>query len=300
MFELILVQLSAATLVALRNMAILAVVFTALAAVALACNKAPAWWRKRDLATDICWVLAPQFLYRFASTFMLVSGIGLFYGLNGPEDIGRFFTEGHGPLAHLGFWPQVALYLLGSDFVMYSTHRAFHTARLWRFHAVHHSSEDLEWISASRFHPVDQVLHGVLSDVVMLLLGIPPEVIAWLMPFNVGSSALVHANLDWDFGPFRWVLASPVFHRWHHTSADRGGSSNFAGTFPLYDLIFGTYYMPAGKRPDAYGVDDPHFPRGFFAQLGHPFKRRRAVPARDGGAADAGAMDGKPAEAPAG
>ena len=111
----------------------------------------------------------------------------------------------------------------------------------------------------------------------MLLLGIPPEVLVWLMPFNVGTSALVHANLDWDFGPFRYVLVSPVFHRWHHTSADRGGSSNFAGTFPLYDLMFGTFHMPAGQRPDAYGVDDPHFPSGFLRQLRYPLRSRRTA-----------------------
>ena len=108
----------------------------------------------------------------------------------------------------------------------------------------------------------------------MLLLGIPPEILLWLLPFNAGSSALNHANLDWDFGRFRTVLASPVFHRWHHTSADRGGSSNFAGTFPLFDLLFGTYHMPAGQRPDSYGVDDPDFPRDFAGQMVHPFRPR--------------------------
>jgi sterol desaturase/sphingolipid hydroxylase (fatty acid hydroxylase superfamily) len=269
-------QLATVTFEASRNMAVLAVVFTALAACVSACNRAPPWWRKPDLATDIGWAVAPQLLYRFASTFMLVLGVMAFYGLTGSDDVNRFFTEGRGLLSHLGFWPQVALYLLGSDLVMYLTHRMFHTARMWRFHAVHHSSEHLEWVSAGRFHPVDQVLHGVLSDVVMLVLGIPPEVLAWLMPFNVGTSALVHANLDWDFGWFRYVLVSPVYHRWHHTSAERGGSSNFAGTFPLYDLAFGTFHMPAGQRPDAYGVDDPHFPKGFFGQLLHPFRRRAA------------------------
>ena len=269
-------QLGAVTFAAFRNMTVLAGVFTLAAAFATACNKGPPWWRKPDLVTDVCWAVAPQLLYRFASVLMLLVGISLFYGLSG-DDAGRFFSEGRGPLAHLGFWPQVGLYLLGNDLVMYLTHRMFHSARLWRFHAVHHSSEHLEWVSSSRFHPVDQVLHGVLADVVMLLVGIPPEVIAWLMPFTAGSSALVHANLDWDFGPFRYVLVSPVYHRWHHTSAERGGSSNFAGTFPLYDLIFGTFYMPAGKRPDDYGVDDPQFPKGFFGQLRHPFRPRRGV-----------------------
>ena len=273
------VEFADVTQQAMLRMVVLAAVFTLLAMGVTACNKAPPWWRKPDLSTDLCWAVVPQLLYRYATTYMLVLGVMVFYGLTGPDQVGGFFTQGHGPLAHLGFWPQVVLYLLGSDLVMYTTHRLFHTARLWRFHAVHHSSEHLEWTSASRFHPVDQILHGAMSDIVMLLLGIPPEVLVWLMPFNVGTSALVHANLDWDFGPFRCVLASPVFHRWHHTSADRGGSSNFAGTFPLYDLVFGTFHMPAGQRPDAYGVDDPHFPSGFLRQLRYPLRSRRtAVP----------------------
>ena len=281
--QTILAQLAAATWPALRNLAVLAVVFTVLSTLAAACNKAPPWWRKPDLSTDLCWALVPQLFFKFAHASMLVLGIAAFYGINDPGGVDRFFSEGIGPLARLGFWPQVALYLLGNDLVMYATHRLFHSVPLWRFHAVHHSSEHLEWISAGRFHPVDQILHGILADVVMLLLGIPPEVLIWLMPFTVGTSALVHANLDWDFGAFRYVLVSPVYHRWHHTSAERGGSSNFAGTFPLYDLLFGTFYLPVGQRPDRYGVDDPHFPADFVGQIRHPFAAGRDAGAvRDG------------------
>ncbi len=273
--QMVVLQLAAATLQALRNLAVLAPVFTLLAMFISACNQMPPWWRKPDLSTDLCWAIVPQLLYRFAQTALLIIGLAAFYGISDAAEIGRFLTEGYGPLAHLGFWPQVALYLLGNDLVMYATHRLFHGARLWRYHAVHHSSKHLEWTSAARFHPVDQILHGVLADVVMLLLGIPPEVLAWLMPFNVGTSALVHANLDWDFGPFRYVLVSPVYHHWHHTSAERGGSSNFAGTFPLFDLIFGTFHMPRDQRPSAYGLNDPDFPTGFFGQLRHPFTQAR-------------------------
>ncbi len=278
--QTILLQLAVATLPTLRNLAVLAVVFTLLAMLAVACNKTPPWWRKLDLSTDLCWAIVPQLLYKSAQILMLVLGIAAFYGVTGPGGLDRFFAEGQGPLAHLSFWPQVALYLLGNDFVMYSTHRLFHSVHLWRFHAVHHSSEHLEWISAARFHPVDQILHGILADVVMLLLGIPPEVLVWLTPFTVGSSALVHANLDWDFGIFRYLLVSPLYHRWHHTSAERGGSSNFAGTFPLFDMIFGTFSLPAEQRPDRYGLDDPHFPKDFIGQIRHPFAPARSAGTR--------------------
>ena len=102
---------------------------------------------------------------------------------------------------------------------------------------------------------------------------ISPNVLVWVGPFTVAHSALVHANLNWTFGPFKYVLASPVFHRWHHTTAERGGSKNFAGTFPIFDLLFGTFYMPKNELPDRYGVSDPDFPTSFGAQMLHPFKQ---------------------------
>jgi sterol desaturase/sphingolipid hydroxylase (fatty acid hydroxylase superfamily) len=110
---------------------------------------------------------------------------------------------------------------------------------------------------------------------VLLLAGIAPAVLGLLTPFNVMMSAFVHANLNWTLGPFRYVLASPVFHRWHHTAAERGGSKNFAGTFPIWDLLFGTFYMPATELPDAYGIGEPDFPSTLGGQLLYPFRERR-------------------------
>ena len=70
------------------------------------------------------------------------------------------------------------------------------------------------------------------------------------------------------------MIASPVFHRWHHTGAERGGEKNFAATFRVLDLIFGTFYMPKGVLPDRYGIADKEFPAGFGAQLAYPFKNK--------------------------
>ena len=78
----------------------------------------------------------------------------------------------------------------------------------------------------------------------------------WVGPFTTFHSAFVHANLNWTLGPFKYVLATPVFHRWHHTSQEEGGNTNFAGTFPLWDILFGTYRMPENQLPDNYGVDE--------------------------------------------
>jgi sterol desaturase/sphingolipid hydroxylase (fatty acid hydroxylase superfamily) len=112
----------------------------------------------------------------------------------------------------------------------------------------------------------------VLVDVVLLLSGIPPLVLSVLVPFSVFMSAFVHANLNLSLGPFKYVIASPMFYRWHHTGADQWGNKNFASTFSFIDLLFGTFYMPPNELPSHYGVDMLHFPQSFAGQLLHPFR----------------------------
>jgi sterol desaturase/sphingolipid hydroxylase (fatty acid hydroxylase superfamily) len=250
----------------------LAAVFTVLTHF-WACNPGRHWWQKPDLVTDLCyWFFIPVFA-RYFRIGLLVAGAAVLFGITTADGLIAFYENGHGPLAALPLVAQIILFLVGEDFITYWTHRLFHGVRLWKYHAVHHSSEELEWISAARFHPINLFFGSVIADVVLLLAGISPNVFVVLGPFTIAHSAFVHANLDWTLGPFKYVIASPVFHRWHHTAAERGGEKNFAATFPVLDLLFGTFYMPAKELPDRYGVDDKTFPTSFGAQLVHPFTR---------------------------
>ena len=238
-----------------------------------ACNPGKPWWRKREIAVDVIyWFLIPL-AARFVRIGLMVMGAAYIYGIHTSEGLIAFYDDGFGPLAALPLWAQALTFLIVSDFLLYWFHRLYHGANLWKYHAVHHSSKDLDWISAARFHPVNILLGTVLVDVALLLAGISPNVMLWVGPFSTASSAFVHANLNWSLGPFKYVLAGPVFHRWHHTAADRGGSSNFAGTFPIWDLMFGTWYMPENELPDAYGIDDQSFPESFGAQMLYPFRQ---------------------------
>jgi sterol desaturase/sphingolipid hydroxylase (fatty acid hydroxylase superfamily) len=238
-----------------------------------ACNPGRPWWRKREIVTDVLyWFLIPL-ASRFVRIGLLVMGAAMVFDIHGTDDLIAFYTHGHGPLSELPLWVQVIIFVFASDFLLYWIHRGFHRPAMWKYHAVHHSSEELEWISAARFHPVNIFLGTVAVDVALLLAGISPEVMIVVGPFTIAYSAFVHANLNWTFGPFKYLLASPVFHRWHHTAADRGGDKNFAGTFPFIDWMIGTFYMPANELPEAYGVDDEQFPEGFGAQLLYPFKQ---------------------------
>jgi sterol desaturase/sphingolipid hydroxylase (fatty acid hydroxylase superfamily) len=237
-----------------------------------ACNPGRPWWRKRELLTDLCyWFIIPLFA-RYLRIGLLVLGAAWLFGINTTEGLIAFFGDGHGPLARLPLWVQAAIFLVASDFMLYWIHRVFHRPTMWRYHAVHHSSEDLDWISAARFHPINIFLGGVLADVVLLLAGISPNVLVFFGPLTIAHSAFAHANLNWTLGPFKYAIAGPVFHRWHHTAAGRGGEKNFASMFPVFDLVFGTFYMPKDKVPDAYGVADP-MPQSFGGQMIYPFRR---------------------------
>ncbi len=250
----------------------LALVFTVLTWF-WACNPGHPWWRKPDLVTDICYWLFIPVIARFLRIGMLIVGAAVLFGITTGDGLIAFYENGHGPLAALPLVAQMVIFLIGSDFILYWTHRFFHGKPLWKYHAVHHSSEKLEWISAARFHPINLFFGSILADVFLLIIGISPNIFLVLGPINIAHSAFVHANLDWALGPFKYVIASPVFHRWHHTASDRGGEKNFAGTFPVFDLLFGTFYMPAGELPDHYGIADREFPTTFGAQLVHPFTK---------------------------
>ena len=247
-------------LTALAWMAGLALLFLVLTRFA-PCNPGRNWWTDRRAAlTDFVYWLVLPVVMQLGRVAFLVVGALLLYG----RDASPEFTARQLPL-----WAQCLAILLIQDVIMYALHRLFHTRAGWRFHAIHHSPEVLDWTSTQRFHPVNAIAEFALADAAILLMGFSPMALAILGPINLLYSVMVHANLNWTFGPFKYVLASPVFHRWHHTSEAEGLDRNFAATFPVLDFLGGTFYMPAGKRPEVYGTGD--VPAGFVGQMAYPF-----------------------------
>ncbi len=250
----------------------LALLFTVLSRF-WACNPGAPWWKRRELVTDVVyWFFVPVF-GRVLRIGLLVVGAGVVFHIHDADELIAFYDDGHGPLSHLPLWVQALLFLVASDFMLYWLHRLFHGGEFWKYHAVHHSSEELDWISAARFHPVNLVLGTILVDVILLMAGISPNVMLWVAPFNTFHSAFVHANLNWTLGPFKYVLATPVFHRWHHTPLEEGGDTNFAGTFPIWDILFGTFRFPEDRLPEHYTADEPAMPHEIGGQLAYPFRR---------------------------
>lgn len=189
-------------------------------------------------------------------------------------------------------WARVIVVLVVADGLGYFAHRLFHRGgMLWRAHAIHHSSEHLDWLASFRGHPLNELLGGLVRVVPLVLLGARPGELAFLLPLLAAHGLLLHARVPWRFGCLRFVIASPAFHRWHHALEGRGslvrspdgeahvpriagpdGNCNYAGLFPIWDLLFGTYHLP-DELPAATGTRD-HVPRALFAQLAHPFRRK--------------------------
>lgn len=80
----------------------------------------------------------------------------------------------------------------------------------------------------------------------------------------------MHANLNVTLGPLKYIVATPVFHRWHHTAEGQVNTKNFGGIFSLWDVVFNTFYMPKNILLQAYGVAGVRIPENYFGQLLYP------------------------------
>jgi sterol desaturase/sphingolipid hydroxylase (fatty acid hydroxylase superfamily) len=170
---------------------------------------------------------------------------------------------------------QLVIALVIGDLVNYWNHRLRHARALWPFHAVHHSPRTLDWLAAVRMHPVDDALDNVGVGLVVLGMGTSPAIWLAIGPFLFFFNMWLHANVPWRLGPLAYLVATPAFHRWHHAEETASMSKNFAGIFPFWDLLFGTFYLPA-TPPKTFGPGDTPVPGGLLRQMIFPFGRRSA------------------------
>jgi lathosterol oxidase len=145
---------------------------------------------------------------------------------------------------------QFAAILVLTDLTQYGVHRLFHAVpALWRFHAIHHSAEQMDWLAGSRLHLVDVAVTRGLTYVPIYVLGFADGPLFAYVAFVSVQATFIHANVRFGFGPLRHLLATPQFHHWHHAAEREAVDKNFAVHLPVLDRLFGTYYLPAGPRP---------------------------------------------------
>ncbi len=165
---------------------------------------------------------------------------------------------------------RVALALTLGDLLTYWFHRACHHYEfLWRFHAVHHSAERLDWLAAHREHPVDGLLTQLCINLPGIVLGLSFAELGGLAVFRALWAIFIHSNTRLPIGPLRLVLGAPELHHWHHARVTT--RHNFSNLSPYWDLLFGTYHRPTDPEDYPLGLTMP-WPRRYLAQLVRPFR----------------------------
>jgi len=195
-----------------------------------------------------------------------------------PPDFIQRWSDG------LPFMARIVAMLVIGELGFYWGHRWMHEVPLlWRFHAIHHSAEQMDWLINTRAHPVDMIIPRLCGFVPLLLLGLArpvsqttdwPTLIAVFI--SVFWGFFIHANLRWRFGWLERLIATPAFHHWHHTNDGPAYiNKNYASMLPCMDWLFGTLLLPS-SLPRRYGCSTPMAPR-LPGQLIQPFTTPETV-----------------------
>lgn len=171
------------------------------------------------------------------------------------------------------YWLQFVILLPAFDFAQWAVHNALHRIPiLWRFHKVHHSVVDMDWIGNWRFHWGEIVVYRAAMYIPTAILGFAPAVLFYYGILNTIIGHYAHANLRLSLGPLKYVLNTPQMHIWHHNHPDCGPiNKNFAITLSIWDWLFGTAYMPA-KPPERLGFEGIEtYPKNIAGQWLQPF-----------------------------
>ena len=167
-------------------------------------------------------------------------------------------------------WIQLLFFLVTHDLYIYWMHRWQHKNKyLWRIHEAHHSPKKVDWLSGSRSHALEILINQTIEFLPIILLGSPPEVIAYKGVISAVWGMYIHSNLNVNTGKLQRIINGPEMHRWHH-STGKGRNRNFATKLAIWDWIFGTAFLPETK-PDEYGLKT-YFPNHYLKQTLFAFR----------------------------
>jgi len=171
-------------------------------------------------------------------------------------------------------WIQAILMVLIVDLLRYWLHRFAHeNDTLWRLHSVHHSVEQLYWLNTARFHPVEKTLQMCLDSLPFLLIGVHERVLALYYIAYAANGFFQHCNIHVRYGPLNYIVGSAETHRWHHSRVPRESNANYGNTVIVWDLVFGTWFLPKGRDIQDLGLQERDYPKTFLGLMRAPFRR---------------------------
>ena len=224
-------------------------------------------FKRPHLDLDIGYAMAAPFLN------IIALAVGIFVGIVSLAWIPGLLIAPY--VAMIPSQYKLIVGILLFDMTTYWAHRFYHEVPiLWKFHSIHHSTEHMDWVSGFRGHPFDGTLI-VPAIFFLIAAGFPNEQVGFLAIFQIVFGLFLHANVRFKFKIFHRFIMTPEFHHWHHSNEDDAIWSNYSTFLPLWDMLFGTYFMPKGdRRPQIYGVDEL-VPMTMAEQLKYPFEGKK-------------------------
>ena len=217
--------------------------------------------RRNDVGNDALFFTTVQMLLPFG-LFWFFSVTLLRYLDQRSLSVSEWWPHGFPPVI------QLALMLIVAEFFRYWLHVAAHnTKTLWRLHAVHHSPKKLYWFNAGRFHPVEKALQYLLDALPFIVLGVRTDVLALYFVFYATNGFFQHSNVDARYGVLNYVVSSAELHRWHHSRRIEESNNNYGNNLIVWDLVFGSWFLPRNRHVGDLGLINPDYPLGFFKQL---------------------------------
>ena len=140
---------------------------------------------------------------------------------------------------------------------------------MWPIHAVHHSVETMDWLAGSRGHFLQTFSERAMVMVPLYLLGADKAALDIYVAFAALQAVLIHSNTRMPFGPLKYLIVTPQFHHWHHSSEKPAIDTNYSAHLVLFDWMFGTYHMPKAHWPADYGTTKK-LPDSYWGQLVYP------------------------------
>lgn len=184
----------------------------------------------------------------------LIKGSGLI-GAAGLYGLVARFTPLHWPL---GDWRTWVVGFFVVEFAYYWSHRLNHEVRwLWANHAVHHTAEELTFLSAIRLGWTNLISLSWLVYLPVILLGFDPRLVFLILALDLRYQFLLHTEAKIDLGPLEWVLNTPAHHQVHHASNPAYLDKNYGGAVIIFDRLFGTFAKASPDDPPRYGLVHP-------------------------------------------
>jgi sterol desaturase/sphingolipid hydroxylase (fatty acid hydroxylase superfamily) len=155
-------------------------------------------------------------------------------------------------LPSTGLWYPVSLLglLLIVDLYKYWHHRLKHSIPiLWEMHSFHHSADALTWATGARHYWLEGFLDTALLPVIPILFRAPHSMVWAIGVIYFFPDTCAHANVRIQLGRFVTWIGNPQWHRIHHSAQPEHFDKNFSALLPLWDILFGTAWIP---HPDEY------------------------------------------------